>query len=719
MKHIFKKLHIGNNHDPNRSNETLGPAQAQAPPCASSDQRASSGQAASVAPPSPSASPTTTAAAAAAPASVPAPVDSRGGDYFSSEEEFQMQLALAISASNSDFRGDDPETDQIRAATLLSLGSHRRGDSGRDRAEVSAETQSRQYWEYNVLDYEEKVVDGFYDAYGLSTDSRHQGKMPSLADLENNPGNSEFEVIIVNRKIDHGLQELAQIAQCIALDCPTTKVATLVQQLAELVTSHMGGPVRDANIVWAKWMERSTDLRTSLHTSLLPIGSVNIGLSRHRALLFKVLADDINFPCRLVKGSHYTGVDDDAVNIIKLGDEREFLVDLMAAPGTLIPADISSAKENKAYNPKMSKIPSLSNDPGIFYSRPKPLPGEGSSQSSVAESNSRFDGRPISEKPDSLPSFSRASNDSGIGSSGISGRTNSDQPDRPSVLAAGNSSYKGILGGHVVNEDVRMNVNVVPHDRNNPEDPKNLFADLNPFQVKGFGKAPVHKYSTDNKADEPQRQKVDSVAGRPPAPLMWKNRHACNEVPKKKEYDYMEALFPRNDQKPDANKNHPGGFKLGNNSISSGRESNNQNPFGDAGLVFERNRRNGTEGHPIAADNVRNDAAKDDVNEMGLLDHRKCMYDRFMGTDWKSNDPESSSSSVDSNSNKGHQVLDDVDVDVGEREIQWEDLVIGERIGLGSYGEVYHADWNGTEVAVKKFLDQDFSGAALEEFKRE
>ncbi|KAM0001523.1 putative protein kinase TKL-CTR1-DRK-2 family [Helianthus debilis subsp. tardiflorus] len=32
---------------------------------------------------------------------------------------------------------------------------------------------------------------------------------------------------------------------------------------------------------------------------------------------------------------------------------------------------------------------------------------------------------------------------------------------------------------------------------------------------------------------------------------------------------------------------------------------------------------------------------------------------------------------------------------------------------------VYHADWNGTEVAVKKFLDQDFSGAALAEFRRE
>ena len=31
-------------------------------------------------------------------------------------------------------------------------------------------------------------------------------------------------------------------------------------------------------------------------------------------------------PCRLVKGSHYTGVEDDAVNIIKAEDERLWLL---------------------------------------------------------------------------------------------------------------------------------------------------------------------------------------------------------------------------------------------------------------------------------------------------------------------------------------------------------------------------------------------------------
>lgn len=39
----------------------------------------------------------------------------------------------------------------------------------------------------------------------------------------------------------------------------------------------------------------------------------------------KVLAGSLNLACRLVKGSHYTGVEDDAVNLIKLDDERCWL----------------------------------------------------------------------------------------------------------------------------------------------------------------------------------------------------------------------------------------------------------------------------------------------------------------------------------------------------------------------------------------------------------
>lgn len=139
--------------------------------------------------------------------------------------------------------------------------------------------------DYGVLDYMETIKDGFYDVYCKNAETK---EMPSLIDLETNTEGSDFEVVVVNCKIDPGLVELMDVAQCIAIDFPATEINLLVQRLAELVTGQMGGPVRDANVLKARWMERSSELRTSRHTTVLPIGALQIGLTRHRALLFKV-----------------------------------------------------------------------------------------------------------------------------------------------------------------------------------------------------------------------------------------------------------------------------------------------------------------------------------------------------------------------------------------------------------------------------------------------
>ncbi|KAK8508753.1 hypothetical protein V6N12_034858 [Hibiscus sabdariffa] len=754
MKHIFKKLHIGGGHDPNRpsTNET-SPSPVADNPRATAENS----------PPSPtSSSPVTTTSTVPVSSSMgfstPSPAvtaTNRASDYMLSEEEFQVQLALAISASNS----EDQKKDQIRETDFLSLGGHHQMDlgGGRNEGDVAAEALVRQYWEYNVLDYEERVVDGFYDVYGLSTDSGTLGKMPSLTDLEASLGNSSFEVVIVKRTIDPALEELLQIAHCISLDCPSTNVGILVQRLAELVTGHMGGPVKDANMILSKWMERSTELRKSLHSSVLPIGSINIGLSRHRALLFKVLADSIRLPCRLVKGSHFTGVEDDAVNIVKLEEEREFLVDLMAAPGTLIPADILSAKDTtfKSHNPIIDKIPTL-HSPDDVYSREKPFNGEDSSHHPAVNSSKPFDWGSSSGSAEVPPSLSGPSRDSGVGSSGLAYRVTPNQLDHLPSTAIGTLVYKGSRGANVVGDGQRMNVNVVPYGQNGQEDPKNLFADLNPFQIKGAGKSSQQNKSTETKVDEFQRQ-PNNVVGRPPVPLMWKNRPVYNEVPQKK-YNYMDGHFPKvnresndfnqlsaassNSNKPEKVYSHgfnsPAGLDMLNrndkfrNPLSDTSTSlpSTTSQFSSSQLAEDANTK--FEEHVLNEHDLQNNTGglvKEQDNEIDFDNYRKYAHDRYMGNNLKLKDPESPSSSFDSGvgssglSNRmtpnqlDHQLFDDVDV--GECEIPWEDLDIGERIGLGSYGEVYHADWNGTEVAVKKFLDQDFSGAALAEFKRE
>lgn len=664
MKHIFKKLHIGSNQDPNhRSNDPPSSSPSSLSPTPATSSAQTSG-------------PSPTAAAAAA---VAAPPSNRQQDYYSSEEEYQVQLALALSVSGVD-RDDKTETDRIRGGLAAASSARQGGGNSAKERDDAADSLSRQYWDYSVLDYGEKVVDGFYDIYGLSTGPTAQGKMPSLAELETKPGTSGFEVILVNRRIDHSLEELLQVAHCISLDCSSGEVSVLVLRLAELVTEHLGGPVKDANVILAKWVERSTDLRTSLHTTVLPIGSLKIGLSRHRALLFKVLADNVGLPCRLVKGSHYTGVEDDAVNIIKLENETEFLVDLMGAPGALIPADILSTKDMSL---QLSKLPSFqtTHASGTFYPIPKPLLGQfEGSKNSMAESSLRLGQKPTFEKAESSPSLTHASNDNGVGSSKA-------------------SLYKGFRGPYAPRDGARMNVNRVPLARSNTDDPQSLFADLNPFQMKGSGRSSVQNNQVWNKAEEPRKQRNDLVSGRPPVPLVWKNRQAHNEVPRK---EYLSR----------------------NDSATSSSASSSSNASEIVHLDISKLQISYYPSQTDRDDYTQNKVGKNDALEMekdqckntlGMHDLGKQTHDRLVRTNMKFKDHESLNSSFGSSAN----VIDPVMDDVGDCEIPWEHLVIGERIGLGSYGEVYRADWNGTEVAVKKFLDQDFSGDALDEFRRE
>ncbi|KAI4984983.1 hypothetical protein ZWY2020_017613 [Hordeum vulgare] len=61
----------------------------------------------------------------------------------------------------------------------------------------------------------------------------------------------------------------------------------------------------------------------------------------------------------------------------------------------------------------------------------------------------------------------------------------------------------------------------------------------------------------------------------------------------------------------------------------------------------------------------------------------------------------------------------DYEADCLDYEILWEDLVIGEQVGQGSCGTVYHALWYGSDVAVKLFSKQEYSEEMVNTFRQE
>lgn len=78
----------------------------------------------------------------------------------------------------------------------------------------------------------------------------------------------------------------------------------------------------------------------------------------------------------------------------------------------------------------------------------------------------------------------------------------------------------------------------------------------------------------------------------------------------------------------------------------------------------------------------------------------------------------SSVSSSGSTSSSVHHKLD-LESDCIDYEISWEDLTIGEQIGQGSCGTVYHALWYGSDVAVKVFSKQEYSDELIVSFRQE
>jgi hypothetical protein len=73
------------------------------------------------------------------------------------------------------------------------------------------------------------------------------------------------------------------------------------QALARVVAEHMGGPCGHRALS-RRYAEASRALKARAGSVVLPVGQLRVGLARHRALLFKTLADACELPCRMLRG---------------------------------------------------------------------------------------------------------------------------------------------------------------------------------------------------------------------------------------------------------------------------------------------------------------------------------------------------------------------------------------------------------------------------------
>ncbi|KAL9168046.1 hypothetical protein ABFS82_05G135800 [Erythranthe guttata] len=608
VKHFLRKLHIGDHHhgrppavDPEPPAPPPQPLTSTSPPPDLPETAVSSGNESS----------------------------NDASNFNFIEEEFQMQLALAISVSDPGQNYVDSETAQINAAKQISLGC--------SPSQNLAEFLSFRYSSYNVVNYDEKVIDGFFDVCGIDSNQLVQTKMPSLTELEaiSALDSTDCEVVLVNRSVDVQLQQLEEKVYFMYMECHTLGTAVntsfLVQKIANLIVERMGGPVSDVEEMFRRWRARNLELRIYLNTIALPLGFLDIGHSRHRALLFKVLADRINLPCKLVKGSYYTGTDEGAVNLVKLDDGSEYIIDLMGSPGTLIPAEAPSGGHHQNSGVDAKSIATVAGS-------------EKNSCTSQGARNRLF--------------FPSETSNSSSESSSIANNSN-----RKVRRITGNIQTE--LSEHEVSDLYLPSTGKEKSTRWNShiEDASN--------------------YAT-RAAKEPEfARELDIISLENCAvDLGHADMYLSNE----------HSLVPVT------------GLQL---SCSSSRK---RSADGLGAHLFKLE----LEGHKSSFSIPGKENALGNDRNDEVISNGQTAVGRAL-VEFSQNTEATLMSCTDKyNASKIHNpVLN------GVAEILWEDLQIGERIGIGSYGEVYRAEWNGTEVAVKKFMKQDISDNALAQFKCE
>ncbi|KAI3978278.1 hypothetical protein MKX01_003441 [Papaver californicum] len=636
-------------------------------------------------------------------------------DYNCFEEEFQVQLAMAMSVSDPRSREDNHESAQIKVAKQISLKfpfPSTSPSSSNAKKETPIDQISFKYWTSNAVNYNERVNDGFYDVYSITSNTLMQGKMPLLVDLQalSVSDNVECEVVFLNHAVDPTLQNLERCVDSLVLECRASELGPiasgLLQKIANLVVDSMGGPVSDTDEMLSRWVVRRNQLRSSLDTIVIPIGSIDLGLSRHRALLFKVLADHINLPCRLVKGSYYTGTDDGALNMIKLDYDGEYIIDLMGAPGILIPAEIPTSylqnlevdlrsSQTNEQTPRESCLPfdkgkneskknfaaqqACSSDFGLARTDGSGL-SEGFSLGMPCEgANGNVVGKSDTEKFEHdfgqfLPSL-RRSNEGTYGS-GINGKNSPAQKiqvkdvSKCVITAAQNPDFAQKLHA------LLLESSAVPLP--------DLFADLTAPQDLGDHKLLVRssslpeeiidaKFLNQEMYETKQRHSANSSAE-------TINKNAVPLVDRSDGFIFDDSVSPSALINQVSQRQHENLLTAGPQ-CSQGTAGTVAIPKSKGVICYNDDQQQTKGSTEIAAETTKCNAR----------------IARDLHNAWI------------------NSMLDEV----AEWEIPWEDIQIGERIGIGSYGEVYRADWNGTEVAVKKFFEQDFSGDALEQLKCE
>ncbi|KOM28920.1 hypothetical protein LR48_Vigan618s000200 [Vigna angularis] len=521
---------------------------------------------------------------------------------------------------------------------------------------MSPQKASQILWRTGMLS--EPIPNGFYSVIPEKRLKKLFDSIPTLDELQALGGEAfRADVIVVDSEKDRRLSMLKQLIVALVKGLNSNPPA-MIKKIAGLVSDFY----KRSNVESpAKaGLEESSHMFENHGVQML--GQIRHGSCRPRAILFKVLADTVGLESRLMMGFPNDGAADCVdsykhMSVIVVLNSVELLVDLMRFPGQLLPRSTKSIL--MTHISAAGESDSAENDSCDSPLEPN-SPLYGVSDSVEKEENLQFHRRfEVSSNVSGLPLRNRMLRSYTSLERNLS-------PEHPSLRAHGLSKLSG--------------------DRT-------AFRDFADDQSK-----PRSSYKSDGaSSSEARRIRRRSISMTPEiGDDIARAVRAMNESLKQKR-------LLREKEAGDSSLSHSPNDRAGSMDLLKQKSNFNLDGHQERSPLYSLHHDPVTSQKAISLPSSPHDyrgqaSESSGVSEYPMNDELESTWNKVLQSPMFNDGPL---------------------LPYEEWNIDFTELTVGTRVGIGFFGEVFRGIWNGTDVAIKVFLEQDLTAENMEDFCNE
>ncbi|CAI9299739.1 unnamed protein product [Lactuca saligna] len=591
-------------------------------------------------------------------------------------EEARDELGTSEQGASSNAWWSSELIDKFESASLDSKKetlTHRRSMSSSTYDSFLSQSQSASQilWRTGVLS--EPIPNGFYS---IIHDKRLKDlfdDIPTLEELHDlELEGVKADIILVDSQKDKKLSMLKQLISTLVKGL-NSNPAAIIKKIAGLVSDFYKRPQFDSPL--KATLEDTSNVPGSRGVHLL--GHIKNGSCRPRAILFKVLADTVGFESRLVVGIPNEGVGECVdsykhMSVVVVLNSVELLVDLMRFPGQLIPrstkaifmSHISAAGESDSAENDSCDSPLEPNSP--LYGFSERIDNESSEKDDNLHYQRRLDLSLNVPGPSLRNKMMRSA-------SSIDGKWSISHSE-PDIAA----SFWRRSRRKVINEP-RTASSSPEHPSLRARGRSMLGGDRRSFREYPDDVGPSRSEGTSTSEHRRNRRRSISITPEIGDDIVRAVR-AMNETLKQNRLmrEQVDTRLQNPELKKDEADENDGRSLYSLEREREGEASQKAMSLPTSPHEF----RHPASGRPAIPDG----------------DETVSTWNKILDSPMFQNKPL---------------------LPYQEWNIDFSELTVGTRVGIGFFGEVFRGIWNGTEVAIKVFLEQDLTAENMEDFCNE